>query len=292
MFKKDKPDPTNLDGEDHFNNEHIMNAIEKDMLKNIHRRIHGKWYLFKLNSISYAIAASVLLCCTLPFLYLRMNSTPEKTISVTANTGHISLVSLPDGSKVWLNSGSTLTYPAAFGKIRSVELVNGEAFFDVRHDERHPFIVHYGHLHAQVLGTSFNVKYYKKLNDVRVTVVTGLVEVGTENQSFGLVSPDKEIIYNQKTSAHNSRLINSQKVAAWKAREINLFDVPFEDLMLTIENVYSVKVNYNHKKMKDVITTIHFSSTDELKQVLEIIKTIHGLNYTINGKEVDLGDNN
>jgi transmembrane sensor len=292
MSKKSKPDPVDPDGENHFYNEHVMSAIERDMLKNIHKKIRGHWYFLRSGVTKYAIAATFLLCCICAFFYQQADTGKPNLISVTANKGHISMVLLPDGSKVWLNSGSTLNYPRAFSKIRAVELINGEAFFDIRHDKRHPFIVHYGKLHAEVLGTSFNVKYYRKLNDVRVTVVTGLVEVGNDKQSFGLVSPDKEIIYNQKSNTHNLRLINSQKVAAWKAREINLFDVPFEDLMLTIENVYNVKVNYNHDEMKNVITTIHFSSGDDIKQVLEIIKTIHGLDYTINGKEVELKNDN
>ncbi|MGN6180863.1 MAG: FecR family protein [Mucilaginibacter sp.] len=292
MFKKGKPGRIDPRGEDHFYDEQVMNAIEKDMLKNIHKSIRRDWHFLKLRTLNYTVAASVLLCCACTFIYLQYKRAADKLISVTANKGHISLVLLPDGSKVWLNSGSTLTYPQTFDRIRSVELVNGEAFFDIKHNQHHPFIVHYGNLHAEVLGTSFNIKYYKKLNDVRVTVVTGLVEVGDEKRSFGLVSPNKEIIYDQKTSKHNSRLINSQKVAAWKIREINLFDVPFEDLMLTIENVYNVKVNHDRDRMNDVITTIHFSSGDDLKQVLEIIKTIHGLDYVINGKEVDFRSNN
>lgn len=289
MLKRVKPDSAFV-GEEHLHDEQMMDAIEKDILKSIHRQIWGRWYRLRSRT-AYAIAASLLLFCTAGYLFLHFNSKAEN-IKITANSGHISLITLPDGSRVWLNSGSTLSYPAAFGKIRRVELVNGEAFFDIKHDVSHPFIVNYGNLHAQVLGTSFNIKYYKKLNDVRITVVTGLVEVGNQKQSFGLISPDKEIIYDQKTSHHNSRVINSHKVAAWKAKEVNLYDVPFEDLMLTIENVYSVKVKYDQETMKNVVTTIHFSSSDDLKQVLEIIKTIHGLNYTINGKEVDLEHHN
>ena len=288
MFKKAKPNGVPIDGDDHLYDEDTMATIEKDMLKNIHRQIKGVEYFLKHQTITYALAASVLLVCAAGFLFY--NNQPQKLITVTADRGHISIVSLPDGSKVWLNSGSTLTYPAVFDKIRSVELVNGEAFFDIRHNTKRPFVVHYGDLHAQVLGTSFNIKYYKKLNDVRITVVTGLVEVGNTQQSFGMISPDKEIIYNQKTSLHNARAINSHKVAAWKAREVNLYDVPFEDLILTIENVYSVKVKYDREKMENVITTIHFSSSDDIKEALEIIKTIHGLNYTISGKEVELKD--
>lgn len=276
-------------GKDHLNDENAMALIEKDMLDNIRRKINKPYNWLK--TILYTPVASFLIFCLTIFSLKQFTNKSDKLVTITAHQGHIAMALLPDGSTVWLNSGSTLRYSASFGRIRSVELINGEAFFDIKHNETHPFVVHYGNLHAQVLGTSFNIKYYKKLNDVRVTVVTGLVEVGNEHQSFGLISPNKEIIYNQKTSFHKARPVNSQKVAAWKTREINLYDVPFEDLVLTIENTYGIKVKYNYEKMKDVVTTIHFSSSDDIKEALEIIKTIHGLNYAVNGKEVILGNN-
>jgi len=288
MFKKGRPKPWDGVGEDHLHDEKIMKAIEKDMLTNIHKHINADRHFFKTRFFKYSVAAALLFFTSIALLFISRQPDDKKSLTLTALKGRISLISLPDGSKIWLNSGSTISYPEKFAKIREVRLINGEAFFDIKHNKAHPFIVHYGNMHVQVLGTAFNIKYYTRLNDVRVTVVRGLVEVGDKTRSFGMITPDKEIIYDQKKDTHTARQINSQKVAAWKAREINLYDVPFEDLMLTLENVYGITVKYNRAEMKDVVTTIHFLSTDDLKQVLEIIKTIHGLNYTIQGKGVDL----
>jgi ferric-dicitrate binding protein FerR (iron transport regulator) len=288
MFKKRKPVSLADMGEDHLHDKNAMKAIEKDMLKNIHRHIRGNGRIFHLKRIKYSAAATVLVACSAALLFWIKSQSNEKLISITARKGHLATIKLPDGSTIWLNSGSTITYPEKFAAKREVQLVNGEAFFDVKHDKAHPFIVRYGNLHTQVLGTSFNIKYYKKLNDVRITVVRGLVEVGNQSKSFGMITPDKEIIYSQKDKSYNTRVINSKKVAAWKSKEINLYDVPFEDLILTLENLYSVKVNYNHEKMKDVVTTIYFKSSDDIKTVLEIITTIHDLNYTVAGREVTL----
>jgi transmembrane sensor len=288
MFKKSRPESWDGIGEDHLHDEKIMKGIEKSMLNNIHKHIKEDRRFFKTRAFKYALAAALLLFTSIGLLFRARQPDDSKLLSITALKGRISIIALPDGSKIWLNSGSTLSYPEIFAKIREVRLINGEAFFDIKHDSGHPFIVRYGNMHVQVLGTAFNVKYYTKLNDVRVTVVRGLVEVGDKTRSFGMITPDKEIIYDQKKDTHSARQINSQKVSAWKAREVNLYDVPFEDLMLTLENVYGITVKFDRTKMKDVVTTIHFLSTDDLKQVLEIIKTIHGLNYTIEGKEVSL----
>ncbi|WP_448701339.1 FecR family protein [Mucilaginibacter sp. AW1-3] len=289
MFKRSRPKLWQNLGEDHLHDEKIMNAIEKSMLNNIHKHIdQGNRRFFKTAVFRYAAAAALLVFASLGLLFISKRNADTKLVSITALKGRISIISLPDGSKIWLNSGSTISYPEKFAKVREVRLINGEAFFDIRHDDHHPFIVRYGNMHVQVLGTAFNIKYYTKLKDVRVTVVRGLVEVGDQDRSFGMITPNKEIIYDQKEDTHNARDINSEKVAAWKAREVNLYDVPFEDLMLNLENIYGITVSYDHEAMKDVVTTIHFLSTDDLKQVLEIIKTIHGLNYTVEGKEVSL----
>jgi transmembrane sensor len=288
MFKRFKRHNVAMPDDDHLHDEQLMSAIEKDMLNNIHRQILGPLFFLKVHKVSYAIAASLLMLCMAAFCLLRFGN-QQNMVRITAQKGHISIINLPDGSKIWLNAGSTIEYPQTFAKIRTVQLINGEAFFDVKHDDHKPFVVRYGKMHAQVLGTSFNIKYFNQLNDVRVTVVRGLVEVGNDKQSFGMVTPDKEIIYNKADNSHTARLINSQKVAAWKTRDINLYDVPFKDLVLSIENTYNIHIEYD-TKIDNLITTIHFSSTDDLKQVLEIIKTIHGLDYTIRGKEVSLNN--
>ena len=289
MFKIKKPTQPDDLGADHLNDERVMSAIEKDMLKNIHRQLRldsdGPGYK------KYMIAASVLLVCGIASWFFLSNQMGGKLITVSAQKGHIANIILPDGSTICLNAGSTVSYPEKFADKREVQLIDGEAFFDVKHDKKHPFIVHYGNLHTQVLGTSFNIRYYKKLNDVRVTVIRGLVEVGNQTKSFGLITPDKEVVYHQDDKTYKTRTINSQKVAAWKSNEINLYNVPFEDLMVEVENIYGLQIKYDHDKMKNVVTTIHFLSTDDMKQVLEMITTIHGLNYTIAGKEVTLASN-
>jgi len=288
MFRKTGPKRYDLDSDAHLHDEQAMAAIEQEMLSHIHEQIGYRPQHSSIIKIRYAVAASVLLVCAVGWFFINSFYGSGKTLTASAPNGHMATVSLPDGSTVWLNSGSTISYPSKFLKQREVQLLNGEVFFQVKHDEQHPFIVHYGKLHTQVLGTSFNIKYYKKLNDVRVTVVSGLVAVGNKSKSFGLLHPNNELIYNQQQKNYNIRPVNAAKVAAWRNREINLYDVPFDDLMLNIENIYDVQLNYNHRQMKHVAVTIHFSSSDDMTQVLEIIKTIYRLNYHIKGKEVVL----
>ncbi|MFC0513765.1 FecR family protein [Mucilaginibacter angelicae] len=287
MIKRLKPGHKPVAGEAHLQDEQAMKAIEKQMLNNIHKEIYGKWYFIKTTPGKYAVAASLmLLCCSILFGLKLSFKNKINYVTVVASRGHINIITLPDGSTVWLNSGSTITYPNKFFATREVRLINGEAFFDIKHDENTPFVVHYGSLHARVLGTAFNIKYFKKLSDIRVTVTRGRVEVGKNNNSFGVLAHDSEISYDRASNQHIIRKVDSRKVAAWTTNEVNLYDISFAELMIRLENIYNIHIIYDHDKLNALPTTIHFSNNDNLQQVLEIIKTIHRVNYTINGKEV------
>jgi ferric-dicitrate binding protein FerR (iron transport regulator) len=292
MIQRRKPGPGHNPGDDHLQDEKAMLAIEKEMLHNIHKEIYGKWHFLKTSAAKYAIAASLVLMCSAVLFYFKLSVKDKAAmIAVTAKKGNLKTITLPDGSTVWLNSGSTIKFPERFGKTREIQLINGEAYFDVKHDNTSPFIVHYGRLHAQVLGTAFNVKFYKNISDVRLTVTRGCVAVGNKTENFGLLTHDKEMVYDQEKATHHIRTIDAEKVAAWKSSEINLYSVSFSELVMRLENTYGVHVNYDHKKNDHLITTIHFSNNNTLSYVLDIIKTIHHLDYVLKGKEVYLAKN-
>ncbi|WPU94351.1 FecR domain-containing protein [Mucilaginibacter sabulilitoris] len=288
MMEWRKPASGNKTGEDHLQDEEAMLAVEKEMLCNIHKEIFGKWYFIKTTAAKYTMAASLLLMCCASFFYARFSKTDINRITVVVKKGNIKMVTLPDGSTVWLNSGSIIKFPEQFGKTREIQLINGEAYFDVKHDSHSPFIVHYGHLHARVLGTAFNIKSYKNIHDVRLTVTRGRVEVGNKAASFGVLTLDKEIIFDQKKGTHRIRTVDAEKIAAWRSNEINLYNVPFDELIMRLESIYGIHVNYDQTNTNHLTATIHFTGGNTLQYVLEIIKTIYHLNYDIKGKEVYL----
>jgi ferric-dicitrate binding protein FerR (iron transport regulator) len=289
MMLRRKPGPGDKVGEEHLRDEEAMRAVEKEMLQNIHREIFGRWHFVKTTAARYTMAASLLLLCCSGLLYKRLSAIDDVNwIVVSSPKGNIKNIQLPDGSTVWLNSGSILKFPEHFGKTREIELVDGEAYFDVKHDDHSPFTVHYGRLHARVLGTAFNVKFYTNISDVRLSVTRGRVEVGNRSSSFGVITLGKEIVYDQKAGTHQVRPIDAEKVAAWKSNEINLYGIPFDELVMRLENIYNVQIDYDHNRIYHLTTTIHFSRTNTLQYVLDIIKTIHHLDYDIKGKEVYL----
>jgi len=133
-------------------------------------------------------AASVLLCCFLYFNREQITNLfkPVHTEYAVTGVGQRKIISLPDGSKVWLAPLSRLAYPDHFGSsTREIDL-KGEAFFEVAKDRTHPFLIHSGSMLTSVVGTSFNVQEYKEQDIATVTVVTGIVSVSALIGNQGL----------------------------------------------------------------------------------------------------------
>ena len=272
--------------EDHLFDEEVMKQLEAEMLSDIHQQIFSEPKAKVRHIKRFSVAAILLMAAAVTLVcYHSLKKEKVNWLTVSAPVGTMKVIQLADGTRVWLNSGSSIKYPEHFGKTRNIELLNGEAFFDVKHDDKSAFIVHYADLHTQVLGTAFNIQYYKNINDIRVTVARGKVEVGSKKESFAVLTVDKEIVYHPDTHTHLVRTIDSRKVSDWMNKQVNLYNIPFDELILKIKNIYNVKVMYDPAKITGA-TTIHFSTDDSLGEVMEMIKTIHYVKYTIKGKEV------
>lgn len=147
---------------------------------------------------SIAAAAVVLLAVGLALFYQRGITNlvnPVQQVAANCKAGEHRQISLPDGTKVWLSPSSRIIYPNRFENKREVSL-SGEAFFEVVHDTKHPFIISSGRMRTVVLGTSFNVRAYPKAPSVEVTVVSGKVGVMMNTKT---VHQQQIIVANQRT---------------------------------------------------------------------------------------------
>lgn len=147
--------------------------------------------------------------------------------TVSTKNGSRSKVGLPDGTQVWLNAGSQLTYNDSFGKeLREVRLV-GEAYFDVVKDAEHPFVIHANEMNIKVLGTAFNVRAYPDDKRTEAALIRGLIEV-----SFNGRPSDRLLLKpNEKISVMNGEMLKTEQtgnapVTAGNVREHNRSDEP------------------------------------------------------------------
>ncbi len=208
---------------------------------------------------------------------------------------------LSDGSHVWLNAGSSLTYPVAFiGKERKVA-ITGEAYFEVSHDAATPFYVSKGNVGVMVLGTHFNVDAYDDEDEIKVTLIQGLVKVvntsdggsSSDRQSSSLSSvmlnPGQQaaVAVEKRITATPIRIVphpDLEAVMAWKDGLFNFNKVSLQDVMRQLARWYDVEVEY-----QGAVTTKTLGGEMQrdlnLSEVLDGLRDI-GVHFRIEGKKL------
>ena len=208
--------------------------------------------------------------------------------TVVIPEGQKSKIVLPDGSTVWLNSGSTLRYKNSFNNVaREVEL-EGEAYFEVTKDKARLFRVNTGGINVEVYGTAFNVKNFTDELNVEVTVKEGKVGFLKQKNKLSELTKDQQLSFGKVTN--RIRLVenaNVEVITAWKNDELIFDSTPIEEVMKSLERWYGVRISIE-EKMKNKHRYTFRVKTESFREMLELIKVITPLEYTINGKDVKI----
>lgn len=182
-------------------------------------------------------------------------------------------VALPDGSRVWLNAESSITYPVLFtGSERGVSMT-GEVYFEVAKDARKPFRVKVGQEIIEVLGTHFNVHAYTDEPGIKTSLLEGSVKVA------GKVLQPGEAFVNGKAMA-----TNTEQDVAWTKGYFQFNRTPMEEVMRQFTRWYDMEVVYE-SGVPDIPVTGKIQRTLKLSQTLNVIKTL-GVNYRIENKKL------
>ena len=228
-----------FDGDKVYNR--IISAIDEPHQE---RRSSKKWL----------VAASIVAVFVLSALIYRFQENilnyidPIATKQLTAANGQMVNYTLADGTKVWLNGGSKLTYPAKFrGKLREVTL-EGEAYLEVAHDASQSFIVHTGAVKTQVLGTSFNVKAYPEDAFIKVDVVTGKVGVipaagKLNNAATVFLTPAEEVMISKKdNTALKLTKVDVAMFTGWKDGGLVFKNMALQEVLNAIQHRYNITI--------------------------------------------------
>lgn len=232
---------------------------------------------------SFRVAASVLIILSCGLLlreYKYGQSSQLQTIAVPA--GQRAEIALADGTKVWLNARSTLTYAANFGKnSRSVEL-DGEAYFEVVKNSKMPFFVNTEHNKIKVVGTSFNVSAYKGSNEFETTLVEGIVDIYNRNDDNMITRLTKDQFFAADGNNYQKKYLHSYEFLRWKEGLYCFDDTPFKTLLDKLEKYYSVKITVERPNILDYQCTGKFKENDGIEHILKVIQKDHAFSYTIN----------
>lgn len=195
---------------------------------------------------------------------------------------------LADGTHVFLNSMSTLKYPVQFtGETREVELT-GEAYFEVAHDDKHPFIVNANEMQMKVLGTSFNINAYESANKIITTLVEGKLAVKTKDAiSFETVlSPKEQAVLDLYTNEVSVNQVNVDFYTSWKDGKFIFYDTRLEDMMDVLTRWYSANVFFLNPSVKELRFSGNLNRYGEIEQILDIIEATNKVNVEINNKSI------
>lgn len=294
------------------------NKISGMAWEKINGHTGSKTRLRTLTLTRYLAAASVLIVVTLAGLiaydHYSDNNDPVTALRnmnhVTTQAGSKSKLELPDGTQVWLNGNSKLTYTNGnFGKENREVVLTGEAFFDVVRNEKVPFIIHTGPINITVKGTAFNVKAYPKEKTIETSLVRGLVEITTDEDPERkiLLKPNEKIIIpvginkseNQSVSEPDSaaslytitKLQSTTKEPAeiaWINTQLVFDDEPFATLAPKMESWYNIRIYFSDENLKKR----RFSGVIEketLKETLEAMQLSFHFNYQLKGQELWVG---
>jgi transmembrane sensor len=170
--------------------------------------------------------------------------TIEENILTTPRGGQYQLV-LPDGTKVWLNSASSITYPTAFSGNQRFVKTTGEVYFEVVHNASMPFVVKVGNTVITDLGTSFNINAYKEEGSITTTLLQGSIKIFVGSKTDILFSGQQEMTSVEGKSVTIKNNVDIDKVMAWKNGKLSFADVSVRQLMTEISRWYDVDIEYS-----------------------------------------------
>lgn len=197
------------------------------------------------------------------------------------------VLTLSDGTKVWLNSATDLRFPVRFtGKTREVEII-GEGYFEVAKDARHPFIVRSGEMKLRVLGTSFNVKAYADETIKAVTLVTGKVQVKA-GQEENVLLPGWQSTWDERERQLDKCQVNVEPIISWRMGMFDFAEMPLEELVVQLSRWYDVDFFFVNQNIKKIRFTGAIKRSNSLKFMLDFLEMTSGVRYEIKGKTVCL----
>ena len=199
---------------------------------------------------------------------------------------------LSDGTEVWLNSESQLKYPVRFieEETREVELVYGEAYFDVSPSTNHKgakFKVLNNTQEIEVLGTEFNIKAYKDEVNIYTTLVEGKVAINTPNLKQ-LLTPNQQSILDTQNNTLSVIKVDVLEVISWKEGVFSFINKPLKDIMKVLSRWYDIDIIFENKELESVEFIGTLNKNQSIDEVLSIMKSFSLNNYEIKGDTIIL----
>ena len=262
-------------------------------LRQFKRRMHaGRRISLRRSAVRIAAAAviaAVLLAGGLTTVLLSKRL--AQPVTVVTQLGERSQVVLPDGTKVWLNSSSSVEYVAPFFSRQRRVKMEGEAYFEVEHDRRAPFVVSTNGLDIEVLGTRLNIRNDDNEHRVTTVLLEGAVKAyasGREQASVRL-HPAQQLVFDTRT--HAMRLTDCPSAE----RSINWIDGrfcfehdTFGEIVAELKRYYNVDIRFMDNRLRDMRFSGNFRVEDGIYHIMSVLQLTYKFNYRIAGNDIEL----
>lgn len=238
----------------------------------------------KWTQIAAVLIIALLLTGTGIYIGKSFLGNSDKYILQTMETplGSRSRLVLHDGTIVWLNAGSKLTYPTLFAEKRELYL-EGEAYFEVSPDKKKPFTVHTSEIDVEVLGTKFSVRDFADDDDIEVILAEGSVNFVNRHDtgSSFVMTPSQQVIYNKTNREVNIHKVPVIQANVWTTGAQFFNELTFHQVSKILEKSFDVMFIFRDEKKRDIIFYADFKSDDTLEYILETLSKNQKFNYTI-----------
>lgn len=261
-------------------------------LRQFKRRMHaGRRISLRRSAVRIAAAAviaAVLLAGGLTTVLLSKRL--AQPVTVVTQLGERSQVVLPDGTKVWLNSSSSVEYVAPFFSRQRRVKMEGEAYFEVEHDRRAPFVVSTNGLDIEVLGTRFNIRNDDNEHRVTTVLLEGAVKAyasGREQASVRL-HPAQQLVFDTRTHAMRLTDCPAERSINWIDGRFCFEHDTFGEIVAELKRYYNVDIRFMDNRLRDMRFSGNFRVEDGIYHIMSVLQLTYKFNYRIAGNDIEL----
>lgn len=258
--------------------ERLFSSIEKKTISKMKTR-----GLF-LQYMKYAAAVVLGIGVSLSTLYLtnQENLSTVGNYKLVTSKGEKSYLQLPDGTKVWLNSCTTLEYAENYGHSNRSIYLDGEAYFEVAKNKDLPFVVKANGIDVKAIGTAFNVSAYMEDSQLTTTLFNGKVAVQpTLTKQEVLLEPNQVAVYDKSRNKIEVVPYDKKLFAQWRRGFLSFKMMYLQDITKLLERNYNVVFRYENQGIKKLRFSGSFRNNEDLSEILNVIKTNTGIRYQI-----------
>lgn len=258
--------------------ERLFSSIEVKAIPKMKTRRQFLQYMKYAAAVLFGVGVSL----SMSYLASQEDSSTVGSYKLVTSKGEKSYLQLSDGTKVWLNSCTTIEYAENYGHSNRDICLDGEAYFEVAKNKDLPFVVKASGIDVKAIGTAFNVSAYMEDSQLTTTLFNGKVAVQpTLTKQEVLLEPNQVAVYDKSRNKIEVVPYDKKLFAQWRGGFLSFEMMYLQDITKLLERNYNVVFRYENQGIKKLRFSGSFRNNEDLSEILNVIKTNTGIRYQI-----------